>query len=154
MLHARRIKPWYTMVDWPHEDLHNRNVLLSIGGISIRTSRVGSPHSCQTRSKKLRTFPSSSSSKGVENKMSRQIESVPHMHTLHSCARRFCHNERSNASPHSYIVGFSFLLLGVTSIGAERCWSKNVYFGSSSESNNNVLSLSDVRWVLLSISVF
>ena len=82
------------MVDSPHEDLHNRDVLLSVGGIPNRTSQVGSPHSYQTRSKKLRTFHSGSSSKGVENKMSRQIESLPDMH---SCARRFCHNERSKS---------------------------------------------------------
>ena len=82
------------MVDSPHEDLHNRNVLLSVGGIPNRTSQVGSPHSYQTRSKKLRTSYSGSSSKGVENKMSRQIESLPRMH---SCARCFCHNERSKS---------------------------------------------------------
>ena len=77
MLHARHIKPWHTMVNSPNEDLHNRNVLFSVGGIPNSTSQVGSPHSCQTRSKKLSTFHSSSSSKGVENKMSRQIENLP-----------------------------------------------------------------------------
>ena len=41
----------YTMADSPHEDLHYRNVLLSVGGISNRLSKVGSPHFCQTRSK-------------------------------------------------------------------------------------------------------